>query len=95
MKNVISRNFVTNKPFTVDDIAVESNIPFPGERSMPDGKWTPLFEKMKVGDSCMIPPSASGEAIRSASVKWAKKKGIEAAFRVRKLPDGQRMWRIK
>lgn len=95
MAAVISRNFVTNQPFTVADIAVESNVPFPGERSMPEGKWTPLFEKMKAGDSCLIPPQASGEAIRSASAKWAKKAGIDAVFRVRKTPEGQRMWRIK
>jgi hypothetical protein len=95
MKNVISRNFVTNQPFTIADIEVVSNIPFPGERSMPDGKWTPLFDRMKAGDSCAVPASISGEAMRHAGVKWAKKRDVEAEFRVRKTPDGQRMWRVK
>jgi len=95
MKTVISRNFVTNEPFTIADIKVESDVPFPGERSTPDGKWSPLFDKMNPGDSCAVPPSVSGEAMRHAGVKWAKKRDVEAEFRVRKTPDGQRMWRVK
>ena len=91
---VLSRDFVTNKPFTVDDIVVEHNIPVPADRASPEGKWTSLFERMPVGSSCEVPSNSNGGAIQCAGKKWALKNKNGAKFVCRKINGGQRLWRV-
>lgn len=64
---------------------VEKNIPMPN--SYP-------FAQMEVGDSFVIPHSASRASFYIAAKRFAAESGMK--FATRKLPDGiLRCWRVK
>jgi len=68
-------------------IKIEKGIPFKSnENDLP-------FEKMKVGDSFLVPNNILYTTVRVRANQYSKNK--KTKFSVKKTPDGYRCWRIK
>ena len=72
---------------------IEKGIPIPYIARV-DGMKYP-FEKMKVGDSFLVPPETKYETVRYSFYRFIHRKNLNWKFTVRKTPEGHRCWRIK
>ena len=82
---------------------IEKNIPIP-YRSIDGaqgGKYTDLFKQMQPGDSFEIEQEEGRELKKTAqncrthATHWASRHNSDAKFKVRKLGEAYRCWRIE
>ena len=83
----------TKRPFRIDDLKVETDVPF-SPRNCPTGKWQPMLDLMtKPGQSIAFPVEFKA-AVTAFALK-RKKEGSHKVFRVAKVSDTQaRIWFI-
>lgn len=80
-----------SKAFRMDIsvVAIDKGIPMPAGKT-PSMDWTPLLDKLGVGDSFLLPLEARS-AIGSAATKFKQSTG--RVLSIRSVPDGVRVWR--
>lgn len=82
-----------------EHLKVEHNVPLPGQRGSPDGKFHPVFRQLKAG-SCVRCEAAEMNAIANAlrkGIKTGKYPAIkDCIVRSSRCTDGHgRVWAIK
>jgi hypothetical protein len=93
----MSKQFIVNST-QATSYKIEKGIPIVGGTRNPNAWRRYPLDKMKVGDSFLIPegdPNAKPHLIQPAVKNYNRNYNLTTKFVARAMPNGRRVWRIQ